>query len=168
MTEPARGGGVVVSLDRQAEPDLPDLLLKAVPRTMVVIRDVVRGFAPSDRTILHFRIVTLLLEQPRTTSELAELTGAAPANISKVVAPMGRGKLVTRRHDPQDRRYVHIALTAKGRAQAVAMLAAVRSEMTERLQPLGRSERKALADALLVLARAFDATRPTAAKVKQV
>jgi DNA-binding MarR family transcriptional regulator len=167
MTEPARGG-VVVSLGRQAEPDLPDLLLKAVPKTMVVIRDVVRGFGPSDRTILHFRIVTLLLEQPRTTSELAELTGAAPANISKAIAPMGRERLVTRRHDPQDRRYVHIALTAKGRAQAVAMLAAVRSEVTERLQPLGRSERKALAEALLVLARAFDPSRTTAAKVRQV
>jgi hypothetical protein len=63
---------------------------------------------------------------------------------------------------------VRIALTAKGRAQAVAMLAAVRSEMTERLQPLGRNERKALADALLVLARAFDASRPTAAKVEQI
>ena len=167
MTEPARSGAVV-SLGRQAEPDLPDLLLRAVPQTMVVIRDVVRGFAPSDRTILHFRIVSLLVERARTTSELAELTGAAPANISKAIAPMGRDKLVTRRHDPQDRRYVHIALTAKGRAQALAMLAAVRSEMTERLQPLGRRERQALAEALLLLARAFDPSRPTAAKAQQI
>jgi DNA-binding MarR family transcriptional regulator len=80
---------------------------------------------------------------------------------------MGREKLVTRRHDPQDRRYVRIALTAKGRAQAVAMLAAVRSEMTERLQPLGRSERKTLAEALLVLARAFDPSRTTPVKARQ-
>jgi hypothetical protein len=47
------------------------------------------------------------------------------------------------------------------------MLAAVRAEMTERVQPLGRSERKALAEALLVLARAFDPSRTTPVKARQ-
>jgi|SRR5687767_13271759 DNA-binding MarR family transcriptional regulator len=144
--------------------DLPALLLQAVPQTMVVIREAVRAFAPSERTILHFRIVSALLAQPRTTSELAELTGASPATVSKVVAPLGAARLVTRRHDPADRRFVHIALTAKGRAQATAMLAAVRGEVAERLQWLDPAERRAVAEGLALLARQFNPALSAAAK----
>jgi DNA-binding MarR family transcriptional regulator len=140
------------------------LLLRAVPQTMVVIRDAVRAFAPSERTILHFRIATALLARPRTTSELAELTGASPATISKLVARLGAARVVTRRHDPADRRFVRIALTAKGRAQATSMLAAVRGEVEERLRRLDPAERRALAEGLTLLARRFDPVDPAAAK----
>ena len=142
-------------VDRRHETDLPELLLDALPRTMVVIRDVVRRFARGDRTMLHFRVVTQLLDEQRTTSELAELTGATPANISKVIAHMARAQLVTRSHDAQDRRYVHIALTSTGRAQAVAMLAAVRAELGVRLAVLSRGQRQILAEGMGCLADAF-------------
>ncbi len=145
-------------VDHRQEPDLSELLLDALPRTMVVIRDVVRRFAPGDRTMLHFRVVTQLLEEQHTTSELAELTGATPANISKVIAHMARAQLVTRSHDAQDRRFVHIALTSTGRAQALAMLAAVRAELDVRLAVLTRGQRRILAEGMSCLAGAFGPT----------
>ena len=148
-------GVALAAVGRRAEPDLNELLLDSLPRAMMVIRDAVRRLAPGERTMLHFRVVTQLLDQPRTTGELAELTGASPASISKVIAPLARANLVARSHDDLDRRYVHIELTASGRAQALAMLAAVRAELAERCALLSRGQRQILADGMAVLADAF-------------
>ena len=83
----------------RAGPDLPGLILEAVPPVMVAIRDIVKGFASPERTFLQFRVVTALLRGPSTITELAALTGASAAAVSKVIAAMAAlGLIAAERH----------------------------------------------------------------------
>lgn len=139
----------------RAESDLPGLILEAVPPMMVAIRDIVKGFASPERTFLQFRVVTALLRGPSTITELAALTGASAAAVSKVIAAMAALGLIDRRPDEADRRVTHLALSAEGRARALAMLAAVRQDLAARVAGLRPEERRRLADALALLAGLF-------------
>jgi DNA-binding MarR family transcriptional regulator len=142
-----------------AEIDLSGLILTAAPPVMVAIRDTVRGFASPERTLLQFRVFTALLRGPSTTTELAQLTGASAAAISKVAAAMAALGLIERCPDADDRRVTHLALSAEGEARALAMLAAVRGDLSARLSKLPAADRRRLAEGLSVLARLF--ARPT-------
>lgn len=138
-----------------ARDDLPGLLLAAVPPVMVAVRGAVRGFASPERTLLQFRVMHELVRRPSTITELAAVSGASAAAISKVVAAMVELGLVERRLDPEDRRVTHLLLTAQGRAHGLAMLEAVRAELARRVSGLGPEERQALARGLRVLAGLF-------------
>jgi DNA-binding MarR family transcriptional regulator len=69
--------------------------------------------------------------------------------------------LIDRHPDEADRRVTHLALSAEGRARALAMLAAVRQDLAARVAGLRPDERRRLADALGLLSGLFG--RPSCA-----
>lgn len=141
--------------DRRDLERLAEGVLVAVPRAIVAIRKAVRGHAHSESTILHLRVALALRDGPATVSQLAELAGATPGAVSKLVATWDKAGFVARRHATEDRRFVALALTPEGGRHVDALLAAARAALVVRLQGLGQAEAAELDRALTVLAERF-------------
>lgn len=90
---------------------------------------------------------------PLSLAELAAAEQVRPPTMSRIVDSLLEAKLVTRQEDPNDRRSVSIAATAKGiRLMEAGRERRVRA-LVDRLGPLADSERRALARGVEILER---------------
>ena len=90
---------------------------------------------------------------PLSLAELAAAEQVRPPTMSRIVDALLEARLVTRQADPDDRRSVSIAATAKGiRLMEAGRERRVRA-LVDRLGPLADSERRALARGVEILER---------------
>jgi len=89
--------------------------------------------------------------EPLPLRTLAERCACVRSNITQLVDRLEAEKLVIRTDDPQDRRSVLAALTAKGRERHAAGIEALRAVEEQLLNELTPRQRAALAEILPVL-----------------
>jgi DNA-binding MarR family transcriptional regulator len=85
------------------------------------------GVSDSGLTLPQMILLRILVAKGKATStDLSDILGVTPANITGLVAKLERGGFVSRARDRQDRRVVHLAPTDKahravGKAQDAAI-----------------------------------------------
>ena len=79
-------------------------------------RHMARHWCRQDLSIAHVHALTLLADGPLSMTRLAEALGVSLPNATGIVGRMAERGLVERTHDELDRRVVHVALSAHGRA----------------------------------------------------
>ena len=89
----------------------------------------------------------LVFAGPRTLGQLADAEQVKPPTMTKLVAALGREKLIRREIDRTDRRVTRIHATKKGEAVMWAGRARRVSDLAARLDKLSRAERRELARA---------------------
>lgn len=87
-------------------------------------------------------------EGPMAQGEIARRLMVSAPVITRQAAALADDGLVERRPDADDRRSVHLALTAKGRKRVRAMRGELLDAATELLAPLPEEQRGSLAIAL--------------------
>jgi DNA-binding MarR family transcriptional regulator len=136
-------------LAREAARDI----LAIVPRVMRTVAAELRSSGELPAPV-HFGLLTFLVEQPRTLTELAGLQGVSLPTISNsVTALVQRGWV--RRTAARDRRRVIVEPTAAGRAALQRVGRAAEAHLAERLAPLDRSSHRRLKAGLAVLHQLF-------------
>jgi DNA-binding MarR family transcriptional regulator len=136
-------------------------ILKIVPLVMRTVAAELRaaGELPAPA---HFGLLSLLVAQPRTLSELAALQGVSLPTMSNSVSAMVERGWVRRTSPPDDRRVVVIDVTALGRAAVDRVGRAAEAHLADVLVPLDAASRRRLQAGLGVLRRVF-AAAPTGA-----
>ncbi len=98
----------------------------------------------------RFTLMMLLYDKmagtsvPATPAALAEKAGVARATITGLVDTLERDGLVTREHDPRDRRMMLIHLTPKGVSTLEGILPGHFQQMAAQMAALSQDERKTL------------------------
>jgi DNA-binding MarR family transcriptional regulator len=104
-------------------------------------------------------LATLARCGPMRLGDLASREGVAPPTLTRMIAVMEEGGLVSRRPDEHDRRAVRVSVTAAG-AQVVAGIGAARAAvLRDRLAQLSPQDRQELAAALPALEAVADDSR---------
>ena len=83
-------------------------------------------------------------DRPTTPAELAEHAGVTRATMTGLIDTLEKDRLVAREPDANDRRTIHVRLTAEGRAVLDAMLPDYFQCVADILRPLSEPERKTL------------------------
>lgn len=100
---------------------------------------------PPGLTLAQFGVLEALLHLgPLCQSELASKLLKSAGNLTLVVDNLERDGHVTRERDPQDRRFVRVALTPSGRAFITDLFPRVASAITAQFAPLTRTEQTTL------------------------
>ena len=98
----------------------------------------------------RFTVMMLLYDKlagmpiPMTPADLAAKAGVARATITGLVDTLERDGLVTRQHDPHDRRMMLVHLTSKGTETLEGILPGHFQQMAAQMAPLSEQERKTL------------------------
>jgi DNA-binding MarR family transcriptional regulator len=77
-------------------------------------------------------------------SDLSNQLNITPAAVTHLLNPLEDGGFIKRHKDPQDRRFVLVGLTAKGRKYAETMLATESENMARLVAHLGKENSKTL------------------------
>lgn len=88
--------------------------------------------------------------------ELAARVGITPATLTPVVDALERGGELTRDRDPDDRRVVRLAITARGRERLTAAFTEVEGMLRERLPHPPPDQHAIVRDYLLAVLAAID------------
>ena len=129
--------------DRVAE--LPEAELARLARGIFYIwqnatRDIVTSQSLKGLQLQQFLVMRAVRDRPLRMTDLAVLTDTSSANVTGLVSRLvGRG-LVTREHDTNDRRVIHISLTSLGRGQLAAQGQRFRERVELLLAPLEPAE----------------------------
>jgi len=131
-------------------------ILKIVPLVMRTVAAELRaaGELPAPA---HFGLLSLLVAQPRTLSELAALQGVSLPTMSNSISAMVDRGWVRRTSPPADRRVVIIDVTPLGRAAVDRVGRASEAHLADVLVPLDTASRRRLQAGLGVLRRVFAA-----------
>jgi DNA-binding MarR family transcriptional regulator len=98
----------------------------------------------------RFTVLMLLYDKlsgtplAQTPADLAEKANVTRATITGLVDTLERDGLVTRQHDPHDRRMMLIHLTPKGHSTLEVILPGHFQQMAAQMAPLTEQERKTL------------------------
>ncbi len=117
----------------------------------------------------RFTVLMLLYDKlsgmPRdqTPADLADKAGVTRATMTGLVDTLERDGLVTRQHDPHDRRMMLIQLTPKGHSTLEAILPGHFQQMAAQMAPLSEQERKTLVRLLNKIAGQTRALEPVEA-----
>lgn len=85
--------------------------------TDLISRSIAKVYAQYDLTIPEWRILAQLQQhESLTPSELSQLAGMEKARISRALILMAKKQLIERTPDQADKRIVHVALNAAGKA----------------------------------------------------
>jgi DNA-binding MarR family transcriptional regulator len=135
-------------------PELGGQLHRAATR-LAVLGD--RVLAPARVTAAQWKVLVLLARgDARRVSDLVALLGHDQAAVSRLVARMTSGGLLSKQSDPSDKRAARLRLTRKGRA-AHARCERVLAEVMGRLEAgIGRRKTARLAELLLQFNAAID------------
>lgn len=106
----------------------------------------------------HFGLLTMLANQPRSLSELAQMQGVSLPTISNSVSTLVERGWVTRHSPSNDRRVVLVTVTPDGTATLARVSKAAESHIANRLHSLDADERRQLHEGLAVLHRVFGDT----------
>jgi DNA-binding MarR family transcriptional regulator len=107
-------------------------------------------------TVEQFQALRRIRKGHNSVSALAEEGRLSRSQASRAVEALVRRGLVTRLTDADDRRYIHLSLTAAGEETLSAIYAETESWLAERFQSLSADESEQLAAALACLRRAFN------------
>jgi MarR family 2-MHQ and catechol resistance regulon transcriptional repressor len=101
---------------------------------------------PDGVTLTQFSALEALLHRgPLYQSELATKLLKSGGNLTLVVDNLERDGLVTRERDPEDRRYVKVSLTPKGRKFITDLFPKLVVSLTREFSVLTRSDQATLA-----------------------
>ncbi len=106
-------------------------------------------------TVEQFHILRRINKGRDSVSKLAEAKHISRPAISRSVDVMVNKGLVTRTQDPDDRRYVQLALTDEGQTLLEAIFSKNREWMTGKLASLSQVELETIPFALQALNKAF-------------
>lgn len=135
-----------------------DRFWESVPPTWNRIRTNVRGIAAEKFgiTVEQFHILRHIRKGHGSVSELAEAKGISRPAISQAVELLVNRGLVTRRQNPEDRRFVQLELTENGEQLLSAIFRENRAWMEGKLSVLTPEQMTQIIAALDVLKTAFD------------
>ncbi len=112
-----------------------------------------------DLTPTQFVVLSLLDDQPMRIGVLASAAGAAQNTISEVVARLSRTGMVSKTHDPQDRRAVLVEIAPAGKKALDAKRSTMRAYHRDLLGTLSLRDRKKFVEAFEFLVRVAEAVR---------
>jgi DNA-binding MarR family transcriptional regulator len=136
-------------------------VLEVVPVVMRAVRAEMRRQRAADLSIPQFRALAFLNRNAGASlSDVAEHIGLTLPSMSKLIDNLVARKLVTRQMHAGDRRYVTLALTARGRATLEHALESTQAYLAEQFAALPDAERA-------VIARAMELMRPLFATARE-
>ncbi|RME80327.1 MAG: MarR family transcriptional regulator [Caldilineae bacterium] len=138
-----------------SEDELARRILDIIPLVMRATGADMRREAAAGFQVPHYRVLKLLLQQPRTLSELAACQAVALPTMSRTVSVLVERGWVTRSQDPRDRRRVQLRATDEGRAVFESLRARVQERLADRLAVLTAEEREQVLTGLRVLEKVF-------------
>ena len=101
---------------------------------------------PAGLTISQFGVLEALLHLgPLCQKDLARKLLKSPGNLTLVIDNLERDGLVARERDTKDRRYITVALTAKGRRFIDALFPKTATRITAEMSALTSAEQVTLA-----------------------
>jgi DNA-binding MarR family transcriptional regulator len=107
----------------------------------------------------HFGLLSVLVERPRSLTELATLQGVSLPTMSSSITAMAERGWVRRAAPETDRRVVMIEVTATGRSALERVARCAETHLAEVLAPLDSLSRRRLQSGLGELRKVF--TRPS-------
>lgn len=134
-------------------------ILRIIPLVMRTVAAELRaaGELPAPA---HFGLLSMLVEHPRTLTELAVLQGVSLPTMSNSVSAMVQRGWVRRTPAPgRDRRVVVVEVTATGKSVVDRVGRAAEAHIAVRLAPLDPVARRKLQAGLVVLQRVFGEAR---------
>ncbi|MGD1276418.1 MAG: MarR family transcriptional regulator [Tepidisphaeraceae bacterium] len=133
-------------------------VLSVVPPVVRAIRNMMRHHRLAGLSVPQFRAMALLSRSPRASlSSVAEYVGTSLPAASRMIDGLVGKKLVARQECCDDRRQISLALTARGAAAFHASHQATQRQMGQRLKVLSSTQRRAVIDAMRLLAGIFGA-----------
>lgn len=103
-----------------------------------------RDLGPGELSLAQFALITTLADEPQmTVGALALAGGVASPTATRMLATLERDGIVSRRQADDDKRRVHVALTAKGKkivANKRAKIAAKQEIVFSMLSPAEREQ----------------------------
>ncbi len=106
-------------------------------------------------TVEQFQALRRIRKGYDSVSALAEEGRLSRSQASRAVDVLAQKKLVTRLTDTNDRRRVHLSLTAKGEQTLSAIYAEAEAWLDERFQRLTPGQAQEISQALALLRAAF-------------
>jgi DNA-binding MarR family transcriptional regulator len=114
----------------------------------------------------QFALLSLLSEQPRTLTEIAELRGVSLPSVSNSITALAERGWVRRTAPSRDRRVLILEVTPGGRSALERVKRAAENHLADVLAPLDLSTRKRLQEGLGILRELF-AAPPTIGSVQR-
>jgi DNA-binding MarR family transcriptional regulator len=129
-------------------------ILKIIPLVMRTVAAELRaaGEMPAPA---HFGLLTILLAQPRTLTELALIQGVSLPTMSNSISTLVQRGWVKRSSPARDRRVVLIEVTPLGKATVERVGRAAEAHLGDMLSALDQPSRRRLQAGLGVLRRVF-------------
>jgi DNA-binding MarR family transcriptional regulator len=104
---------------------------------------------------VHFHVLRLVAQKPRSLSALAAQQSVSAASMSKTVTVLEERGWLTRRRSEEDRRFVLIDITEDGQAMLHSITSHTRQYLAEAIKHLPPDDLKALDDGMRVLIQTF-------------
>ena len=131
-------------------------VLGVVPLVMCAVRSEMRRFRKGGVSVPQFRALGVVHRRPGVSlSDVAEHIGLTLPSMSRMIDGLVERKLMTRRHDPADRRRVTLEITARGRGLWQSAYDFTEAALAARMSTLAESERAAVSRAMLILQKLF-------------
>jgi DNA-binding MarR family transcriptional regulator len=146
------------TVNKLAAADALDELIEVLPRVVRGLRRFkgelgdVRGVATGDLGPRHGKVVSLLLDGPKTVGQLARGLELTLAGTSNLVADLDHAGVAERHPDPDDRRRTIVSLVPDRRVAIETWLTAATAPMANTLKRLTPKERAAFVSGLQKLA----------------
>ena len=116
-------------------------LVEVVPVVMRSIRAAMRRYRAGDLSVPQFRTLLFIRRNPGASlSEIAEHLGLTPPSASAKIDGLVTRDLVKRRESKNDRRRIHLTLTAEGEALLARAGQETQAYLAERLAALSETE----------------------------
>lgn len=138
------------------EHEIAGKLIDTAPLIMCALRQELRNRRPAEFTVPQFRVLAYLRRnEGATLSGVAEFMGLMRPTVSKMVESMERRGWLERATSAQDRRCMHLRLTAPGLAIIESARVSARENLAELFRDLPTEEKETVVRALDVLQRIF-------------
>lgn len=142
----------------QIEPSAEEIathLINIVPPIMHAVSVEMRREATSGFQMVHYRLLRLIAQAPRTVSELAACQSVSVPTMSRSVSVLVERGLVRRVEDPNDRRRTLLEITETGHALFEHLRQRLQKHLAEQLETLTPQERQVALAGLQVLEKAL-------------
>jgi len=136
-----------------------DQFWETVPTVWNLIRGNLRTIATEqyDISVEQFHILRHIRKGRTSVSELADVRQISRSAISQSVELLVEKRLITRRQEAGDRRFVHLALTPQGEELLNQVFRQNRAWMAENLASINPADLSLITRSLALLQSAFDA-----------
>ena len=141
------------------------LLMEVVPRVMQRIRMEMRSHRTPGLSVPELRtLIYLYRNEGVSLSEVAEHIGLKLPSMSKTVEALVARKLVIRRAEAHDRRYISLSLSAQGLAELRRTRRSTEARLAEALAALLPEQQARVVEAVKMLGQVFAPEAPPAGK----